>query len=127
MQEHSGFGLFILVLVYFLPATITFVFAWFMWIANVRPEITRWRVDAFKWSLVCSPICMALFAPGMIHRLATFTPSSRVLLIANWLGLPLWLSGFTTALLGKGPTRAILFFSYALLFLGVPMVYAIVP
>jgi hypothetical protein len=119
MTEHRDFDGILLVGVFFLPAAVSLFFAWSVWIANKRPAIATWRLATFKWGLISAPVTMAVFIPSCLHMIRTMEPARGVWLMANRLGIILWLAGFAAALTGRGWGRITLVLSGIFIFLGV--------
>lgn len=119
MSEHPDFNAILLVGLFFLPATVSLYFAWSVWIANKRPAIATWRLNTFRWGLISALVTMAIFIPSCIHMIRTLEPAKGVWLMANRLGVLLWLAGLVFALTGKGWGRITLVLWGILIFLGV--------
>jgi hypothetical protein len=119
MSDHREFSSILLMGIFFLPAVLSLFFAWSVWIANKRPAIAMWRLDAFKWGLISASLTTAIFTSSSIQRLRTLEPAQGVWLGANWVGIVLWVISLGAALTGKGWGRIILVLWGVLIFLGV--------
>jgi hypothetical protein len=119
MSEHPEFSSTLIVGVFFLPATVSLFFAWSVWIANERPAIATWRLNAFNWGLICALVTVALLIPSSVHMIRTLEPAKGVWLMVNRLGILLWFAGLVAALTGKGWGRICLVLCGVFIFLGV--------
>lgn len=111
----------------FFLALIALFFAWSVWIANKRPEIATWRLASFKSGLILAPAAIVMLIPGSAHYLRTGTPAEGIWLVANWIGISLWVCVIVTALTGKGRARTLLVVWGILAFLGVFVANSFVP
>jgi hypothetical protein len=116
---RSSFSALIVVLLFFLPATICLVFACFVWMANKRPSITEWRLVTFQWGMILASVTTVLLLPSMMHQLITLQPAQELWLLYNRLAAALWTLCLAAALAGQRSGRVLLFCWGILLFVGV--------
>jgi hypothetical protein len=109
----------LLVCGFLLPAAISLYFAWSVWIGNKLPAIAKWRLFAFRWGLVSALAAMGIFSVTCAHMLGALENARGIWLVANWVGIVLWVTGFTGALAGTGRGRVTLFLWGILMFAGV--------
>jgi hypothetical protein len=94
---------------FFLPAVLSLVFAWSVWIANKRPVIAEWRLATFRLGLVFASAAVVLLVTSCVQMLRTLQPAQGPFLVANWLASLLWGLGASASLFGKGAGRTALF------------------
>jgi hypothetical protein len=116
---RSSFSALIVVLLFFLPATLCLVFACFGWMANKRPSIREWRLVTFQWGLIVASVTTVWLLPSMVHKLITLQPVQGFWLLYNRLAVALWVLCLAAALVGQRSGRVLLFCWGILLFVGV--------
>jgi hypothetical protein len=104
---------------FLLPAAVTLFFAWSVWFANKRPQISLRRLSAFRWGLILASAAYVLFLIAGYHLLLTLEPAVGVWLIGDWFGLALLALSIAGAIAGRGSGRILLLCWAALMFFGV--------
>ena len=80
--------------------------------------IATWRLVMFRWGLIAAVMATIAFFPSCVHQLRTLEPAHGVWLIANWVGIVLWMIGLSGASTGKGWGRVTLICWGILMFVG---------
>lgn len=118
MAAHIHFRAALVALLFLLPAGVSLFFARSVWFANKRPQISFWRLSAFRWGLILASATYVLFLISGYQLFLTLEPAAGVWLVADWLGLALWISGIAGAIAGRGSGRVLLLCWAALMFCG---------